>query len=88
MVVKLSMLLVSPVCLFLATVLIAGMYLLLSSGYYIEIDLSLIAINVTSSTNPGIFQAFYSFPAIINIWVAPLPVKPLPLIALGGGHMP
>lgn len=29
-------------------------------------------IDITSSANRGIFQAFYDFPAMINIWVAPL----------------
>ncbi|KAK4512428.1 RNA polymerase C-22 sterol desaturase [Mucor velutinosus] len=28
--------------------------------------------DITSSANRGIFQAFYDFPAMINIWVAPI----------------
>jgi MFS family permease len=29
-------------------------------------------IDITSSVNRGLFQAFYDFPAMINIWVAPI----------------
>jgi MFS family permease len=31
-----------------------------------------ISIDITSSANRGLFQAFYDFPAMINIWVAPI----------------